>query len=52
VGAYRLVVWQEKVGYRDGAKGKLGERITVRGDGKMELGRVVMCSPGWDAKDE
>jgi RNA polymerase sigma factor (sigma-70 family) len=51
-GTWRLMVWHEKVGYRDGAKGRLGTPVTVRGDGKMELGRVVMSSPGWNEKDE
>jgi hypothetical protein len=51
-GTWRLVVWHEKVGYRDGAKGKLGERVVVAGDGRMKLGNVPHTSPGWDEKDE
>jgi RNA polymerase sigma factor (sigma-70 family) len=51
-GAYRLVVWHEKVGYRDGGRGKLGERVVIRGGGKMNLGRVVLSNPAWDKKDE
>jgi RNA polymerase sigma factor (sigma-70 family) len=47
-GKWRLMVWHEKVGYRDGAKGKLGTPVTVTRDGKLDLGRVVMSSPGWD----
>jgi RNA polymerase sigma factor (sigma-70 family) len=50
-GTYRLMVWHEKVGYRDGARGRLGERVEVRG-GKLDLGRVVMSSANWDEKDE
>ncbi|HSQ55968.1 MAG TPA: hypothetical protein VLM40_09485, partial [Gemmata sp.] len=47
-GKYRLMMWQEKVGYRDGAKGRLGLRITLRGEKSMNLGRVVLSSPNWD----
>lgn len=51
-GAWRMVVWHEKVGYRNAAKGRLGERVVVAGNGKMELGNVVHASPGWDEKPD
>jgi RNA polymerase sigma factor (sigma-70 family) len=47
-GDWRLMIWHEKVGWRYGAKGRFGEPITIRGDGKMSLGSVVHTSPGWD----
>jgi len=50
-GAWRLMVWHEKVGYRNGAKGRLGEVLAVVGAEKMDLGRVVHASPGWDEKN-
>jgi len=50
-GTYRLVVWHEAVGYRGGAKGRLGTPVTVKG-GKLDLGRVPLTSPNWDAKND
>jgi len=47
-GTWRLMVWHEKGGYRGGIPGKLGERITIAGDGKMELGAVVHATPAWN----
>jgi hypothetical protein len=53
-GNWRLVVWQEKVGYRDGAAGKLGSKVeAVPGrDGTADLGPVVLSTPAWDEKPE
>jgi RNA polymerase sigma factor (sigma-70 family) len=45
-GTWRLVVLHEKTGYLNGAKGRLGERITVGGDGKLEP--RVFESEEWD----
>src|SRR5262249_7279902 len=51
-GTGRLVVWHEKVGYLDGAKGRLGERVTITGTGKMELAPRVFESDGWNKRGE
>jgi RNA polymerase sigma factor (sigma-70 family) len=45
-GNWRLVIWHEKVGYLNGAKGRTGERITIGGDGKLEP--RVLESDNWD----
>jgi hypothetical protein len=45
-GTWRLVVWQEKVGYRNGAKGRLGERIVIAPGG--ELKPIALESANWD----
>jgi RNA polymerase sigma factor (sigma-70 family) len=45
-GTWRLVVWHEKTGYLNGAKGKLGERVVIGGDGKLEP--RVFESEDWD----
>ncbi|MCE9561074.1 MAG: sigma-70 family RNA polymerase sigma factor [Planctomycetes bacterium] len=47
-GTWRLMIWHEKSGYRNGAAGKFGERITISGDGTMNLGSVVHASGGWN----
>jgi RNA polymerase sigma factor (sigma-70 family) len=43
-GTWRLMIWHEKAGHRN----RLGERITIAADGKLELGSLVHASPGWD----
>jgi hypothetical protein len=45
-GTWRLVVWHEKTGYLNGAKGRLGERVTIGGEGKLEP--RVLESDMWD----
>ena len=47
-GTWRLMIWHEKDGYRNGGAGRFGDRITINGDGKMDLGAVVHASPGWN----
>ncbi|MBA4191054.1 MAG: hypothetical protein C0467_23970 [Planctomycetaceae bacterium] len=47
-GTWRLTVWHEKAGYRNGAAGRLGEPIAIGGNGKAQLGEVVHASPGWN----
>jgi hypothetical protein len=47
-GTWRLVVWHEKVGYLGGMKGRLGERVTITPDGKVELPPLVLNGPGWN----
>lgn len=46
-GTWRLVVWHERAGYRHGAAGCLGERVTIAADGTLDLGPLVHASPGW-----
>ncbi len=46
-GTWRLVVWHEKVGYLNGAKGRTGERVTIGPAGKLELTPRVFESDGW-----
>lgn len=45
-GSWRLVVWHEKVGYRDGPTGRLGERITIAPD--IGIKPIALTSPNWD----
>ena len=45
-GKWRLVVWQEKVGYRNGAKGRLGERIVIAPGDKLKP--IAFMSANWD----
>lgn len=47
-GTWRVVVWHEKVGYRYAAKGRLGEAVVIRGDGKQDLGRFVHATHAWN----
>ncbi len=47
-GNWRLMVWHEKAGYRNGAAGRLGTPLKIDGHGKMDLGAVVHASGGWD----
>jgi RNA polymerase sigma factor (sigma-70 family) len=46
-GAWRLVVWHEKIGYLGGAKGRFGERVVVDG---REIKPVALESANWDEK--
>ena len=46
-GTWRLVVWHEKIGYRGGAKGRIGERVVVDG---REIKPVSLESANWDEK--
>ena len=50
-GTWRLVIWHEKVGYLGGAKGRLGTRVTIKPDGKMELPPLVLESAGWSQRE-
>ena len=45
-GTWRLVVWHEKVGYRDGPKGRHGERIIIAPG--TEIKPIALTSPNWD----
>jgi hypothetical protein len=36
------------VGYLGGMKGRLGERVTITPDGKVELPPLVLNGPGWN----
>lgn len=47
-GKWRLVVWHEKAGYRNGAKGRLGEAIEV-GPG-IEMKPLALESEAWGEK--
>jgi hypothetical protein len=49
VGTWRVVMWQEKVGYRDGRAGRLGHKITVADgvNGVCEMPRTPHTSDGW-----
>jgi RNA polymerase sigma factor (sigma-70 family) len=49
-GSWRLVVWHEKIGYRGGASGRLGERISITTDGiaTSKLEPLVFNSDRWD----
>jgi len=49
-GNWRLVVWHEKVGYRNGEKGRLGETITLERRDKVELPPFEHLSDAWDEK--
>ncbi len=51
-GPWRLVVWHEKIGYKGGATGRLGERISVsdQGDAGQKIGTIVLNSDQWDEK--
>jgi RNA polymerase sigma factor (sigma-70 family) len=46
-GTWRLVVWHERAGYRNGAAGRLGDRVVLAADGALDLGPLVHASPGW-----
>jgi hypothetical protein len=39
-GNYRLVVWQEEVGYLGGAKGRDGKKVAIKPDGVTDLGKL------------
>jgi hypothetical protein len=54
-GSWRLVVWHEKAGYRDGSAGRLGERITIARLGEhitiapgAKFPPILLTSPNWD----
>ncbi len=51
-GKWRLVVWHETVGYRDGAPGKLGEKVTIPESrtGKQELDLLPFKSDSWASR--
>jgi RNA polymerase sigma factor (sigma-70 family) len=46
-GEWRVVVWHEKVGYRNGAAGRFGDRIVIAERESLDLGPLVLASPGW-----
>jgi RNA polymerase sigma factor (sigma-70 family) len=55
VGKWRVVVWHEKVGYRNWQVKPLGELSTLKDDGKAQhdLGNIEFDSDGWvEKKDE
>jgi len=39
-GKYRIIAWQEKVGYRNGREGKAGQEIEIKGGGTTDLGEL------------
>lgn len=41
-GPCRLVVWHEGVGWKGGAPGKTGEKITIKADATTDLGKLVL----------
>lgn len=41
-GQYPLMVWQEDIGYRGGAKGRNGTRIEIKNGGVTDLGELPM----------
>ena len=43
-GNYRLVVWQESIGYRGGSKGRNGIPITIKGGEETDLGKLDLKS--------
>jgi hypothetical protein len=43
-GQYPLMIWQEKIGYRGGAKGRNGTPINIKTDGVTDLGELGMKS--------
>jgi hypothetical protein len=49
-GSWRLVVWHERIGYKGGAEGRLGERISVvaQNNAALKLEPLVFSSQGWD----
>jgi hypothetical protein len=38
-GDYRVVIWHESIGYRGGAAGKTGEKITIKNGGVADIGQ-------------
>jgi RNA polymerase sigma factor (sigma-70 family) len=50
-GAWRLVVWHEKAGYRGGRDGRLGMKVTLDGGrGVAGLKAIELESDGWDKR--
>jgi len=45
-GTWRLVVWHEKAGYRNGTAGRLGERITIAPGAERKT--ITLESARWD----
>ena len=43
-GKYRLVVWQESVGFRDGAQGRLGAPIEIEAGKVTDLGKLSIVA--------
>jgi len=41
-GNCRLVVWHEGVGWKGGAAGKDGEKITIKADETLDLGKLIL----------
>jgi hypothetical protein len=41
-GKYRIVAWQERVGYRGGAKGRAGTEIEIKAGGTTDLGDLLI----------
>jgi hypothetical protein len=53
-GTWRVVVWHEKVGYRDGKAGRLGAKAEAAPgrDGTADLGPLQLTTPAWDEMPE
>jgi hypothetical protein len=51
-GQWRLVVWHERAGYKGGANGRLGQRISIDASSNaiQNLEPLVLDSKGWDEK--
>jgi RNA polymerase sigma factor (sigma-70 family) len=49
-GSWRLVVWHERIGYKGGAEGRLGERIAIadQGNASQKLEPIVLNSDQWE----
>jgi Polysaccharide lyase family 4, domain II len=41
-GNCRLVIWHEGIGWKGGASGKNGEKITIKADETEDLGNLVL----------
>jgi hypothetical protein len=47
-GTYRLIVWQEAIGYRGGAAGRNGQKITILADKDTNVGKLGLKLPDED----
>jgi hypothetical protein len=53
VGKWRLMVWHEKSGWRNGRAGRLGEVVTIpdRVGPLVDFGTLPLVSDGWDTPE-
>jgi RNA polymerase sigma factor (sigma-70 family) len=51
-GAWRLMAWHEKVGWRHGPKGRLGERVVVPAGGRLDLKALAHESDLWAERQD